>query len=432
MLNKVRNLNISRSVSSFFKNNKIRIASLAVATVALTTSLAGCHNSKKNTVETPDNAVTVSTKDEPTNKKDEKKESKKDEKSIFLADNLKDSIEKISSDNDSKDIVLPDSKTKDKEVKAVDTNGNVLSYDGKNEYVTNEVKYSDDVYEAPNGKVYIKDNETKKTDNDDTTITVKGKYTAPDGNVYDSKEDYDNLQKGEVITNPVETEVVTNQDSNGTTNNSEENFEVIDETNIGEVVEWEDTNSPIYSKDGENWESEEAYNYYMSDEYEFTGYKAEDGSYWDSEESYKIYINNVDAFTQYYNAETTEEIKVEENKTEDIQDETKVGETKIEEKQENNVLEDKEEDNEVDETKEAVKSEDKQEETNTEDKQEETKMEETNVENTQEKTNEEDNQDENTNEESKSEYYEDENGMFWVSYEDYVAVMGQPENVKQR
>ena len=410
---KIKNLN-KTAIEKFLKKNK-KLVSLALA-VAFITPLSGCNDKDKNKDEeptattsivstpftyevepsepqTPDKAQTPDEAKKESDSKTSKNESKKDNKSVFLADKLKGNIKDISSNSKKDDIVLPDSKTKDKDVVAVDESGNVIPYDvdGKNEYVTDEVKYDKDVYEAPNGKVYTNEKEYEKSikANENENIKVAGKYTAPDGSTWESKEDYDNFQMGEVVTNEVNTEVISNQDGNVVTN-VEESYEYNGNLNSDETIVWEETDSPIYSVDGENWESKDAYDYYMSDEYELDVYVAEDGTYWDTKESYIDFISSSTELAEDYEEET----KVEEQ--EEKQEETKVEEEIKVEEQEEQQEETKVEEQEV-----------------KEEEQEETKFEE-----------QEDNQEFN--------YYMDDNGMWWASYDDYLEVMGQNENVKQR
>lgn len=460
MLSKVKNLKIKKSITSFFnKKGKLRITSLVTAAVLLTSPLAGCTNKESKNSETPDTPIVFevensdqltierqkpqepkkpeeskkpNTPDAP-NKKDSdnkdvsKNESKKGENDVFLSDKLKNSIKGISSENESKDIVLPDSKTNGKEVNGVDSNGNVLPYvDGTNEYVTNDVKYDGNGYVAPNGKVYENEKEYKESTDkvNEENIKVEGKYTAPDGSVWNTKEEYDNFIMGEVITDSVNTEVISNEDSNGTSYTTEESYEEVnDNNNDANEITWEETDSSIYTVDGENWESKEAYDYYISDEFEFDGYIAEDGTYWTSEEAYKEFMNDSEEFAEDYSEETVEE--------------TEIGETKIEDNYENDIIEDNQEEVKEEETTvEGPKEEENKEEITVEEPKEEETKEETTVEEpkeeeTKEETIVEEPKKEN-NEEQEYEYYVDENGMCWASYEDYVEVMGQNENVKQR
>ena len=460
MLSKVKNLKIKKSITSFFnKKGKLRITSLVTAAVLLTSPLAGCTNKESKNSETPDTPIVSEVEnsdqltierqkpqepkknnepDKPDRKDSDKdaskNESKKEEDSVFLSDKLKKSVKGLGSENESKDIVLPDSKTNGRDVNGVDTNGNVLSYvDGKNKYVTDDVKYDGNVYVAPNGKAYENEKEYKESigNVNEESIKVEGKYTAPDGSVWNTKEEYDNFIMGEVITDSVNTEVISNEDSNGTSYTTEESYEEVnDNNNDANEITWEETDSSIYTVDGENWESKEAYDYYMSDEFEFDGYIAEDGTYWTSEEVYKEFMSDSSEFAADYSEDIKEETK---------EEEIEIGETKVEDNYKNDIIEDNQEEVKEEETKEEVKEETTVEETKEEAK-EETKVEETKeepkeetkVEETKEEPKEEETQVEENEDSEEYEYYVDENGMCWASYEDYLEVMGQNENVKQR
>ena len=210
---------------------------------------------------------------------------------------------------------------------AIDENGNDISGSvNSNGEIVEDVYYSGNYYEAPDGQIYSSEENYSNSNQGSTTIIDNGGYNDlyvdEYGNYWTSYEEYINsLDEG---TTNVE---VPSNDDNGT--NSEDDsygdeagYTAPDGTLWASEEAYNDSINPNYidddlfvAPDGSLWDSEEAYNNYLkdieevygpndSDELEdpvteeTDGYRAPDGTYWNSEEEYKEHVNSQDE--EYY------------------------------------------------------------------------------------------------------------------------------------
>ena len=339
----------------------------------------------------------------------------------------------------------------------VDEDGNVIPEDD----FSDDVVVDGNFFIAPDGQVWASEEEYNSFvsgQNSNEYVEVNtGAYLAPDGNYYESEEDYLNVVNGNNQT-PIEDYVEVEEDNSsdgffrgpdGLLYVSEEAYNelvdngLVENTDNGDVTPEEPIETPdvpaeepseniddnfegYVAPDGTYWDSKEVYEEYansLSEDY----YVDADGNIWLSEQDYIDFNNLVSNVTDQVE-EPVEDVNTTTEPTEDVNTTTEPTEEPTEDV--TTTTEPTEEPVEdVNTTTEPTEEPVEDVTTTTEPTEEPVEDVTTTTEPAEEPT--EDEVGQGINDEN--DYYVDENGNYWVSYEDYLECTSQvAETAKQR